>query len=168
MFFVSRKCRNVEGAHETLLRVKNILGKHIGSPTVQEMFLRQDFIGARPPRLSRTFDRGQRYDPSDLREQAFRTHLAQKRKKGKQDPFALLGINPLHEYKNTRLFLPFLSEMGRIKSRFDTGLSAKNQRRVTKAIKRARAMGLLSFNTKDYRKGEISFPRSNREDQFMY
>jgi len=94
--------------------------------------------------------------------------LAQKRKKGKQDPFALLGINPLHEYKNTRLFLPFLSEMGRIKSRFDTGLSAKNQRRVTKAIKRARAMGLLSFNTKDYRKGEISFPRSNREDQFMY
>jgi len=41
-----------------------------------------------------------------------------------------------------------VSPLGRILSREQTGLSAKNQRRVTKAIRRARAMCIISPTAK--------------------
>lgn len=46
------------------------------------------------------------------------------------------------DYKNTELLERFISERGKILPRRVTGTSAKNQRKVTTAIKRARIMAL--------------------------
>lgn len=49
------------------------------------------------------------------------------------------------DYKNVELLKRFISERGKILPRRVTGTSAKNQRKVTAAVKRARIMGLLPF-----------------------
>jgi small subunit ribosomal protein S18 len=48
-------------------------------------------------------------------------------------------------YRDTEILEQFLTEYGRIQHRRDTGLSAKHQRQLTTAIKRARFMGLLPY-----------------------
>ncbi len=53
------------------------------------------------------------------------------------------------DYKNTELLERYISERGKILPRRVTGTSAKNQRKVTTAIKRARIMGLLPFLAED-------------------
>ena len=53
------------------------------------------------------------------------------------------------DYKDTELLERFISERGKILPRRVTGTSAKNQRKVTTAIKRARVMGLLPFVAED-------------------
>ena len=53
------------------------------------------------------------------------------------------------DYKDTELLRRFISERGKILPRRVTGTSAKNQRRLTIAIKRARLMGLLPFVAED-------------------
>nr|MCH9869586.1 30S ribosomal protein S18 [Serratia marcescens] len=53
------------------------------------------------------------------------------------------------DYKDTELLERFISERGKILPRRVTGTSAKNQRKVTAAIKRARIMALLPFVTED-------------------
>ena len=49
------------------------------------------------------------------------------------------------DYKYIDLLKRFISERGKILPRRVTGTSAKNQRKVTAAVKRARIMGLLPF-----------------------
>lgn len=49
------------------------------------------------------------------------------------------------DYKDVDLLKRFISERGKILPRRVTGTSAKNQRKVANAIKRARIMGLLPF-----------------------
>ncbi|KFN89148.1 30S ribosomal protein S18 [Tetragenococcus muriaticus] len=49
------------------------------------------------------------------------------------------------DYKDVELLKRFISERGKILPRRVTGTSAKNQRKLTTAIKRARIMGLLPF-----------------------
>ena len=49
------------------------------------------------------------------------------------------------DYKNTKLLVKFISPQGKILSRRATGLTAKQQRVMTNAIKRARMGGLLPF-----------------------
>ena len=66
-----------------------------------------------------------------------------KRNEGARDVFDVLGINPLHEYKNVSILSDFLTPLGRIKHRRETGLRPVNQRKIAKAIRRAVAMGLL-------------------------
>lgn len=53
------------------------------------------------------------------------------------------------DYKDTELLKRFISERGKILPRRVSGTSAKNQRRLTIAIKRARIMGLLPFVAED-------------------
>ena len=53
------------------------------------------------------------------------------------------------DYKDTDLLRRFISERGKILPRRVTGTSAKNQRKLTIAIKRARIMGLLPFVAED-------------------
>lgn len=48
------------------------------------------------------------------------------------------------DYKNYRLLREFVTERGKIKPRGQTGTSAKFQRMLSTAIKRARYMALLS------------------------
>lgn len=49
------------------------------------------------------------------------------------------------DYKDTNLLGRFVSDRGKILPRRVTGTYAKNQRKITTAIKRARFMGLLPY-----------------------
>lgn len=49
------------------------------------------------------------------------------------------------DYKNVSLLKRFLSERGKILGRARTGVCASHQRQVTRSIKRARYVALLSF-----------------------
>lgn len=53
------------------------------------------------------------------------------------------------DYKDVDLLKRFIYERGKILPRRVTGTSAKNQRKLTVAIKRARVMGLLPFVAED-------------------
>lgn len=67
----------------------------------------------------------------------------------KTDPFHILSLNPSKpsladdSYKNGAILSQYISEMGKILPRNITGLTRKSQRYVGKAIRRARAMGIL-------------------------
>ncbi|TFK55895.1 hypothetical protein OE88DRAFT_1731530 [Heliocybe sulcata] len=62
-----------------------------------------------------------------------------------QDPFYQLSIDPLDECCNATLLSNFVTDMGKIKSRAVTGLTWRSQRRLTKAIKRAKMMGVMPW-----------------------
>ena len=49
------------------------------------------------------------------------------------------------DYKNPELLKRFITDRGRIVPRRISGVSAKYQRRLTREIKRARAVALLPF-----------------------
>ena len=49
------------------------------------------------------------------------------------------------DYKDTEIFKKFLNPHGRMISRKKTGVSARSQRQLAVAVKRARFMGLLPF-----------------------
>ncbi len=51
------------------------------------------------------------------------------------------------DYKTPEMLSRFTTERGKIKPRRLSGLCAKHQRELTKAIKRARMLALLSFTT---------------------
>lgn len=62
-----------------------------------------------------------------------------------QHDFFLTNNIKFVDYKDTEILYRFLSPAGKIMSRKRTGLSAKNQRAVSNAIKRARFMGLVPY-----------------------
>lgn len=53
------------------------------------------------------------------------------------------------DYKNTDVLRRFISPEGKILPSRRSGLVAINQRKITKAVKRARAAGLLPFRSLD-------------------
>ena len=53
------------------------------------------------------------------------------------------------DYKDVRKLSRFLTERGKILPRRATGLSAKQQRQVARAIKRARHIALLPYVKRD-------------------
>ncbi|EJD01404.1 uncharacterized protein FOMMEDRAFT_158546 [Fomitiporia mediterranea MF3/22] len=59
------------------------------------------------------------------------------------DIFIQLGIDPRREADNVTLMSNYMTALGRIKPRKDTGLSQRSQRLLGKAIKRAKMMGVL-------------------------
>ncbi|TFY83937.1 hypothetical protein EWM64_g56 [Hericium alpestre] len=61
----------------------------------------------------------------------------------KQDAFHQLGIDPVVEATNPTLLSAFVSEMGKVRGRAQTGLTWRSQRRLTKAIRRAKMMGVM-------------------------
>ena len=60
----------------------------------------------------------------------------------KQDYFSSNNIKHI-DYKDTELLKRFLSPSAKILSRRRTGVTSKNQRKLSLAIKRSRFMGLL-------------------------
>jgi len=52
------------------------------------------------------------------------------------------------DFKETELLRRFISGLAKIRPRKRTGLCAKHQRKLAKAIKRARHLGLLPTTTK--------------------
>lgn len=73
--------------------------------------------------------------------------MAQTRRFGRRRKVDYIAANHIEyiDYKDTDLLKRFISERGKILPRRVTGTSAKNQRKLTVAIKRARIMGLLPF-----------------------
>ncbi|MEE4024314.1 30S ribosomal protein S18 [Gordonia sp. PKS22-38] len=57
------------------------------------------------------------------------------------------GNNPV-DYKDVALLRQFLSDKGRIRSRRVTGLSPQEQRQVATAIRNAREMALLPYDSR--------------------
>ncbi len=53
------------------------------------------------------------------------------------------------DYKDTKTLKRFISEDGKILPRRRSGLTAKNQRKITVAVKRARHLALLPYATRD-------------------
>nr|YP_009295321.1 ribosomal protein S18 [Dasya binghamiae]AOH77333.1 ribosomal protein S18 [Dasya binghamiae] len=61
-------------------------------------------------------------------------------------------LNKNHEtldYKDIDMLRKFINDQGKILSRRLTGLNAKQQKQITKSIKRARILALLPFLNKD-------------------
>lgn len=65
----------------------------------------------------------------------------------KQDYFSSNNIKHI-DYKDIEVLKRFLSPSARIQSRRRTDVTAKNQRKLAEAIKRARFMGLLPYIAK--------------------
>lgn len=65
----------------------------------------------------------------------------------KQDYFSANNIKYI-DYKDVEILKRFLNQSGKIMSHRRSGVTAKNQRQLTAAIKHARFMGLLPFIVK--------------------
>jgi small subunit ribosomal protein S18 len=64
--------------------------------------------------------------------------------KTRECKFTKAGIEYI-DYKNTDLLERFMNDQGKILPRRVTGTSAKYQRQLSRAIKRARFLGLLPY-----------------------
>ena len=62
----------------------------------------------------------------------------------KQDYFSQHGIKYI-DYKDTETLKKFINPHARVLSARRTGINAKNHRKLSEAIKRARFMGLLPY-----------------------
>lgn len=65
----------------------------------------------------------------------------------KQDYFSSNNIKHI-DYKDVEVLKKFLTPSARMQSRRRTDVTAKNQRKLAEAIKRARFMGLLPYITR--------------------
>ena len=65
--------------------------------------------------------------------------------RGLKCPFCESGKKP--DYKDVETLRRFVNDRGKIVSRSRTGVCAKHQRRLARAIKRVRFLGLIPFTT---------------------
>ncbi|KAN0097461.1 hypothetical protein V8E55_001907 [Tylopilus felleus] len=105
------------------------------------------------PGLRRKFAAGQfirphywtyqhRFQPKNIRTAP--PLVAPSRKEACQhDVFRELGIDPLWETSNSTLLASFVTELSKIRPRTHTRLTTKTQRRLGKAIRRAKMMGVI-------------------------
>lgn len=70
------------------------------------------------------------------------------RSRGKKCPFKSAGVKDV-DYKDVETLKCFTTERGKILPRRITGVSALFQKKLTKAIKRARQAALMPFVAKD-------------------
>ncbi|NBW41117.1 30S ribosomal protein S18 [bacterium] len=92
---------------------------------------------SRAPSASGSSERKREFLPPIQRMQLFR-------RKKKLDPF-MEDPSKSVDYRDIALLGKFVSDRGKILSRRMTGLSAYNQRKVAKAIKRAQSLGLMPY-----------------------
>lgn len=67
--------------------------------------------------------------------------------KNRPNPLDRAGITYI-DYKDTDLLRKFVSDRGKIRSRRVTGVSARQQRRLARAVRNAREMALLPYGTR--------------------
>ena len=60
-------------------------------------------------------------------------------------------ISPLIDYKDIKLLSRYISEKGKITPSRITNVSSKKQKELSKAIKRARFLGLMSYTRKIFK-----------------
>jgi len=84
------------------------------------------------------------------------------RKRGKKK-VSYLTVNKIHfvDYKDVNILKRFLNEHGKIVSTKMSGNTAKQQRMITTAVKRAREMALLPFVVTDTSGDRFARPRRN-------
>ncbi len=70
--------------------------------------------------------------------------FSQNGRRRKRCPFTTAGVKEIN-YKDTETLERFITDRGKILPRRITGVSARYQKLLTKAIKRARYMALLPF-----------------------
>lgn len=75
-----------------------------------------------------------------------RPHPPVKPFKKKPDPLKAAKITEI-DYKDVALLRKFISDRGKIRSRRITGVSIQEQRELARAIKNAREMALLPYQT---------------------
>ncbi|CAN5602505.1 hypothetical protein BH10BAC5_BH10BAC5_21790 [soil metagenome] len=63
----------------------------------------------------------------------------------KKDPFKEKGVDNYIDFTDTRLMTRFLNDQGKLLPARITGATAKMQRQLTKAIKRARHLAFIPF-----------------------
>ncbi|WP_074729587.1 30S ribosomal protein S18 [Paenibacillus naphthalenovorans] len=82
-------------------------------------------------------------------ERGERKFTPRKGRQGKRRKVCYFTVNKIThiDYKDTDVLKKFISERGKILPRRVTGTSAKYQRALTVAIKRARAVALLPYTT---------------------
>lgn len=76
-----------------------------------------------------------------------RRRPAQDSKPAKRNLLHSLGLTAV-DYKDTATLRQFISERGKIRSRRVTGLTVQEQRQVAVAVKNAREMALLPYQSK--------------------
>ena len=64
-------------------------------------------------------------------------------------PLSPLSLDQEISYTDINLLKTFLSDHGKILPRYSTNLTIKQQRQLSKAVKRARILNLLPFVLKD-------------------
>ncbi|KAJ3181056.1 hypothetical protein HDU85_003761 [Gaertneriomyces sp. JEL0708] len=95
--------------------------------------------------VRRNFRPHETYTPRDLNDANSEKYLELKKKMKPIDICEVSRINPLKEYKNVKFLTSFLTQMAYIKPASQTGLSRANQRKLAKAVRRAKAIGLMPY-----------------------
>lgn len=108
-----------------------------GEPTNAELSLYESALPA-----------GRVYSPEDLSFDAKRPLRQATRLASVVDKFESHQIKPRDQYKSYNLLGEYITDLGRIRPREQTGLSAKNQRALAKSVRRARALSLLPSTSK--------------------
>ena len=80
-----------------------------------------------------------------LRSNSKKLNKIQKVKKSLQYLLLLKKFNNVIDYKNIKLLKAFLTKYGKIRSRRKTRITVQKQHKVAKAIRKARAFGLIPF-----------------------
>ncbi|MCP4753464.1 MAG: 30S ribosomal protein S18 [Proteobacteria bacterium] len=86
-----------------------------------------------------------------------RKHYFRERLPSRPCPITIAGIEEI-DYKDVELLKLFITEKGKIIPRRISGLSARSQKMLTRAIKQARNTALLSFS-------EGYTPQDDTQDQ---
>lgn len=98
--------------------------------------------------FTKRFNPSETYDPFDFSNDKMDIEKRERRQtipyEKMTDPFDKAGIDPLDIYTMPEILSRFLSSTGQILPREITGCNAKNQKKLSNAIKRARTCGLLS------------------------
>ncbi|KAL3457722.1 ribosomal protein S18 [Aspergillus heterothallicus] len=90
---------------------------------------------------TRTYQPGDIYAPHDLSPAEMKKW--KKSSSPSTDVFDILQLNPLDQYKNFSMMSEYMTHLGRIRHRAETGLRGVNQRKLAKAVRRAIGLGLM-------------------------
>ncbi|PGH19060.1 ribosomal protein S18 [Helicocarpus griseus UAMH5409] len=107
----------------------------------EKEMLREQRAKAFEKQQKRFWENGDVYSPHDLSPAEMRKWRV--KKSPPTDAFDALSLNPLHLYKNFAVMSEYMTEMGRIRHSSETGLRPVNQRKISKAIRRAIGLGLM-------------------------
>lgn len=101
--------------------------------------------------MRRSFDRDRREDREEQAEEGTEERGERGERGGgryfrkpKVDPFEADKTLKI-DYKDVELLKRFLTPEGKIRPRRQTGVNARNQRKLARAIKRARHLALISY-----------------------